>query len=256
MSKRPTTALCSSSADDILVRGRSLPHDLMGTLTFTQMIFLHLTGRDPTPGQTTLLDASLLALMEHGLTPTAISARLTYTSAPEAMQGAVAAGLLSVGSLFVGTLEACGVLLAEVAASDDPASTADAIVARLRAEGAKVPGFGHPVHSPVDPRASRLLALAEEQGLYGDHARALVLLEAAIGQSLGRPLPPNATGAVAAVLADAGLPVEILRGIALISRCAGLVGHIREEQQQPTLGAIWSAAEHAVPYRPDDEEKP
>lgn len=244
----PTTSLCQSTEDDITVSGRSLPHDLMGRLSFTQMIFLQLTGREPTPAQTALLDASLVALMEHGLTPTAISARLTYSSAPEAMQGAVAAGLLSVGSLFVGTMEGCGQLLAQIVASDDPAAAADAIVGDARSHKRRLPGFGHPVHTPVDPRTVTLMRLVREHGLFGAHCEALEHLDRAIAARASRPLPPNATGAIAAVLSDAGIPTEILRGIALISRCAGLVGHIREEQQNPAMFALWHGAEAAVPY--------
>lgn len=245
-----TTALCTSTRTDILIRGKSLPNELMGNRSFTWMIFFHLTGTEPSDAQVALLDASLLAVMEHGMTPTAVSTRLTYTSAPEAMQGAVAAGLLSVGSLFVGTMEGCAALLAEIAASDAPEQTATDIVSRARASGKRIPGFGHPIHRPVDPRSVVLLRLAEEHGVRGSHCDALEALAAALGPDL----PINATGAIAAVLCDAGIPPEILRGIALIARCAGLVGHVREEQQNPTLNELWRAAEHAVPYRPEEDE--
>jgi len=253
VSKKPTTALCTSSADDILVRGRSLPRELIGKKGFAEMVWLLVTGEEPTEGQAAVLDGCLVALMEHGLTPTAVSARLTYSSAPEAMQGAVAAGLLSVGSLFVGTMEGCAVLLAEVVASDDPRAEARRLVEEARERRVKLPGFGHPVHRPVDPRTTALLDLAEQHGLRGPHCEALEAVAAAIPDVLGRQLPPNATGAIAAVLCDAGLPPEILRGVALISRCAGLVGHIREEQRRPAMAAMWHAAEQAVPYEPEEE---
>jgi citrate synthase len=254
VSEGPTTSLCTSSADDILIRGRSLPRELIGQRGFTEMIWLLITGEEPTVGQAAVLDGCLVTLMEHGLTPTAVSARLTYTSAPEAMQGAVAAGLLSVGSLFVGTMEGCALLLKQVAAAADPDAEALRVVADAKARNERLPGFGHPVHRPVDPRTAALLALAEEHGLRGVHCDALEAVRRSIPEVLGRELPPNATGAIAAVLCDAGLPAEILRGIALISRCAGLVGHIREEQQRPAMAAMWHAAEAAVPYVP--EEKP
>lgn len=253
MSDRPTTSLCTSSADDILVRGRSLPRELIGQRSFTEMVWLLITGDEPTAAQTAVLDGCLVTLMEHGLTPTAVSTRLTYTSAPEAMQGAVAAGLLSVGSLFVGTMEGCAELLQQVVAAEDPEAEAARIVADARAARRKLPGFGHPVHRPVDPRTVALLELAERHGLRGDHCAALEALAAAIPGAIGRELPPNATGAIAAVLCDAGLPAEILRGVALISRCAGLVGHVREEQQRPAMNALWHAAEAAVPYVPEEE---
>lgn len=252
--KPTTTALCESTADDIQIRGRSLPRDMLGKMTFTQMIWFHLTGRDATVGQVAVLDACLVALMEHGLTPTAITARLTYSSAPEAMQGAVAAGLLSVGSLFVGTSEACAVLLHRVSTAPDPRAEAASVVAEHRARGERLPGFGHPVHRPEDPRTPVLLGVARQHGLFGVHCQALGLLSDAVREG-GRSIPVNATGAIAAVLADAGIPPSILRGIALISRCAGLVGHLVEEQRNPTLQAIWHAAEAAVPYAPDPPQE-
>jgi citrate synthase len=255
MSDAPTTSLCTSSADDILVRGRSLPRELMGHVGFSQMLFFVVLGRMPTDDQAALVDACLVTLMEHGLTPTAVSTRLTYTSAPEAMQGAVAAGLLSVGSLFVGTVEGNAALLHRIVESDDAAAEARAIVAEHRAAGRHVPGFGHPIHKPVDPRTERLRELSTAHG-GGLHWPALDALDAAIAEARGgRRLPPNATAAVAAVLSDCGVPPEIMRGFALVSRCGGLVGHIHEEQHRPAMRALWHGAESAVPYAsPDDEE--
>jgi citrate synthase len=248
-----TTQLCESTPDDIRVRGRSLPRQLMGQLTFTQMIHFHLTGREPSVAQATVLDASLVALMEHGLTPTAVAARTTYTSAPESMQGAVAAGLLGIGSRFIGSMDGCAQLLLRVVHAADPEGEARAIADAGASAQRPFPGFGHPVHRPVDPRAVRLLALAEEQGVHGAHCEALLTLAAAIEAATGSPLPPNITGAIAAVLCDADLPPEVLRGIALISRCAGLVGHVCEEQQQPAYEQLWHGAESAVPYESPEE---
>jgi citrate synthase len=244
-----TTSLCHATADDIVVRGRSLPRELIGKLTFTDMIYFELTGRDASPAQRAVLDACLVTLMEHGLTPSAIATRLTYGSAPEAMQGAVAAGLLGVGSTFVGSTEGCAELLARIAAAADPRAEAQAIAHAHQ----RVPGFGHPLHKPVDPRTVALLALARAHGLFDAHCRALELLSAAVDAAAGRSIVVNATAAVAALIADAELPIAILRGIALISRCAGLVGHVREEQHNPAMRALWDSAEAAVPYSPPEE---
>jgi citrate synthase len=244
-----TTSLCHATADDIVVRGRSLPRDLIGKLTFTDMIYFELTGTEPSAAQRAILDACLVTLMEHGLTPSAIATRLTYGSAPEAMQGAVAAGLLGVGSTFVGSTEGCAELLARIAAATDPRAEAQAIARAQR----RLPGFGHPVHKPVDPRTTALLEVGRAQQLFGAHCRALELLSAAVDDVAGRPIVVNVTAAVAALIADAGLPIAILRGISLISRCAGLVGHIREEQQSPAMRALWEGAEAAVPYTPPDD---
>lgn len=240
----PTTSLCHATRDDITVRGRSLPRELIGTLTFTEMFYFALTGREPTPAQRAVLDACLVTLMEHGLTPSAIATRLVYGSAPEAMQGAVAAGLLGVGSTFVGSTEACAELLAQIVAAPEPRAAARDIARAHK----RIPGFGHPLHDPVDPRTVALLALGRAQGLFGAHCAALEHLSAAVDEVRGRPIVVNATAAVAALIADAGLPAAILRGIALVSRCAGLVAHVREEQEAPAMRALWSAAETAVPY--------
>jgi citrate synthase len=246
-----TTSIAVSTPDDIIVRGKSLCHDLMGTLNFTEMICFQILGRVPDAAQRAVVDASLLALMEHGLTPSVLATRLVYSSAPEALQGAVSAGLLAVGSRFVGTVEGCAALLDRMVGSDsagDPASEATRIVAEHRAARQPLPGFGHNLHVPDDPRTPRLFALARQHGVAGPRVAALETLSAALDQALGRHLTINATGAVAAVLGDVGVPAAIMRGFVLVARCAGLVGHIHEEQQSPAMSSIWEAAERAVPY--------
>jgi len=248
MTKQATTSIATSTADDVFVRGKSLTKDLIGKLTFTQMAFFQITGHAPTAGQTAVVDACLVTLMEHGLTPSAIAARLVYSSAPEAMQGAVAAGLLGVGSVFVGTVEGCAALLARIAASSDVSKEARVIAEEHRSAKLPLPGFGHPQHKPDDPRTPRLLAVAEEHGVAARYVSALRSLAVAVDQVFGKHVTINATGAVAAVLGDCGVPAEAMRGFALLARCAGLVGHIHEEQQRPTLRAMWEASDGAVPY--------
>jgi citrate synthase len=249
MTTPPTTRIATSTPDDIVVRGKSLCRDLLGKVSFTEMICFQVLGQVPSRAQTALVDACLVALMEHGLTPSVLAARLVYSSSPEALQGGVAAGLLAVGSRFVGTVEGCAALLARMVATPDPAGEAARIVAEHRAARQPVAGFGHNLHVPDDPRTPRLFALAREHGVAGRHVAAIELLSAALDRALGRHLTINATGAVAAVLADVGIPAEIMRGFALTARCAGLVGHIHEEQQQPAMVTIWEAAERAVPYK-------
>jgi citrate synthase len=244
-----TTSICTSTAADVFIRDKSLCKELLGKLTFTEMIYFQVLGKAPSAAQTRLLDACLVTLMEHGLTPSALATRLVYSSAPEAMQSAVAAGLLAVGSRFVGTTEGCGELILRVV-SAGAAGPAEArrIASEFRAARTPIPGFGHPFHKPDDPRSIRLLELAGETGLAGAHVAAVKELSAAIDETFGKHITLNATGAVAAVLGDAGIPREILRGFALIARCAGLVGHVHEEQQRPAMRVIWEAAERAVPY--------
>jgi len=247
--EKQTTSIATSTKDDVFIRDESLCSDLIGKVTFTELIYFQIIGKKPTPQQTAVVDACLVTLMEHGLTPSALATRLVYSSAEEAMQAAVAAGLLAVGSRFVGTTEGCGALLARiVAAGDDGASLARQIVVEHRAEKRSIPGFGHPFHKPDDPRTPRLFALARGRGVAGPHIAAIELLSATLDRALGRHLTINATGAVAACLRDVGVPAEIMRGFALVARCAGLVGHIHEEQQHPAMTTIWEAAEEAVPY--------
>jgi citrate synthase len=243
----PTTRIAHSTADDVVIRGKSLTHELLGRMTFTEMLCFQVLGRVPAAAQVVVVDACLLALMEHGLTPSVLAARLVYSSAPEALQAAVSAGLLGVGSRFVGTVEGCAALLDRMVAGD-PAAEAPRIVQEHRSARSSIPGFGHPIHTPEDPRSARLFALAREHGVAGPHIAAVQTLSAALDDALGRHLTINATGAVAACLRDVGVPAEIMRGFALVARCAGLVGHIHEEQQRPAMTTIWEAAEQAVPY--------
>jgi citrate synthase len=244
-----TTSIATSTSDDVFIRDKSLCKELIGKLSFTEMIYFQVLGREPTAPQTKLLDACLVTLMEHGMTPSALATRLVYSSAEEAMQAAVAAGLLAVGSRFVGTTEGCGALIERViAAGADGPAEARRIAAEAKAARAVLPGFGHPFHKPDDPRSLRLIELAREVGLAGAHVAAVLELSRAIDETFGKHITLNATGAVAAVLGDAGIPREILRGFALIARCAGLVGHVHEEQQKPAMRAIWESADRAVRY--------
>ena len=243
-----TTAIASHGAEDVHVRGHSLCRDLIGQVGFTEMLLLQMLGRRPSAAETAAIDACLVALMEHGLTPSVLAARLTYSSAPEAIQAAVAAGLLGVGSRFAGSMEGCAELLARLLAAADGGAEARAIAAEHRAARRPIPGFGHPVHKPDDPRAVRLLRLARDRGVAGRHVAAIEALSHAVDDVYGKHITINATGAIAAILGDCGVPPGIARGFALIARCAGLVGHILEEQQKPAMRAIWEAAERAVPY--------
>ena len=245
----PVTAISDHTADRIWIRGADLVRDLIGKLTFTEMIYFHLTGQRPGRGQTVVLDAVLVTLMEHGLTPSAIATRLIYDSAPEALQAAVAAGLLGVGSTFIGTMEGCSATLDElVQAPEGVAARAATIAQRHRTERRPVHGFGHPYHKPDDPRTPALLALAADNGLAGRYVDALKVLSAEVDKAWGRHLTVNATGAVAALLLEIGIPREIMRGIAVISRSAGLVGHVLEESRAPTARFIWATVEGSIPY--------
>lgn len=245
----PKTHISRRTNEAIFVRDANLVEDLIGKLSFTEMMYFQNMGRRPTREQTVLLDAVLVTLMEHGLTPSAITARLIYMSAPEALQSAVAAGLLGVGSTFVGTMENCGLVLEEIlAAPEGVKDRARHVAVRYRTAKSALPGFGNHLHRPDDPRSPRLLALAEEQGVPGNHIRALRALGKAVDEVYGRHITINVTGAAAAVLAEIGIPREIMRGVAVVSRAAGLVGHIHEEQSEPSGRRIWDVVEHTIAY--------
>lgn len=248
--KKPTTKIARHTTEAIYVRGASLVDDLIGRLTFTEMMYFQLMGERPTPAQARILDAVLVTLMEHGITPSAIASRLIYDSCPEAIQAAVAAGLLGVGSTFIGTMEGCAGNLESILAAPDAeqAARARAIAQEHRAARKPIPGFGHPHHKPDDPRSPRLIALAQEAGVPGRHIRALLLLAKEVDAAWGRHLTINATGAIAALLGEIGVPREVMRGFAVVSRAAGLVGHIREEQLEPSARHIWDVVAESIPY--------
>ncbi|MEO2109078.1 MAG: citryl-CoA lyase [Actinomycetota bacterium] len=248
----PHTSIATSTADTITVRGRDLIDDLVGHVSFTEMIYFQLRGEMPTPTQRGVLNAVMVCLMEHGLTPSSIATRMIYSSAPEALQAAVAGGLLGAGSVFLGSMEGTAKLLHDgVQLADDGGSTEEycrEVVAEHRAARRPLPGFGHHIHRPDDPRSARLLEVAHELGAQGPHARLLIQLAAEVDRQANRHLTINATGATGAVLADIGIPWQSVRGFALIARCAGLVGHAAEEAETPSIRAIWAAADEAVPY--------
>ncbi len=247
---KPETKLATHTLTALYVRDMDLVEEMMGRMTFTDAMFYHIMGQRPTPGQTAVLDAVLVTLMEHGFTPSAISARMTYLSAPEALQAAVAAGLLNVASQFVGTMENCAAILEQLladAAGVDAA--ARRVVAQARAERRHLPGFGHHLHKPDDPRSPKLFEIARAQpDVDVRYIDAILALNAAVDEAHGKHLTINATGATAAVMLGIGVPARIMRGFAVISRAAGLVAHVMEEQDCPTGRTIWELVEEAIPY--------
>lgn len=249
----PTTAISHSSVDKIVIREADLVKDLIGALTFTEMMLFLLTGKkNSSQAQVRILDSVLVTLMEHGLTPSAIATRLTYFGAPDSLQSAVAAGLLGVGTTFIGTMEGCAALIDEMLVSPEgPQRRAVAIATRHHNEHKPLPGFGHPIHKPDDPRSLRLLTIAREENIPGRHIEALLVLSKAVDEVYGRHLTINATGAVAAVLGEIDIPHKVMRGVAVVSRAAGLVGHILEEQRKPAAAFMWEKIEAEVPYQAD-----
>jgi citrate synthase len=252
------TSLGTSTSTTISLLGKDLAADLMGEVGFGELAYWLLTLHRPTRQQARLFETILVALADHGFTPTAIAARLTYLSAPDAIQGALAAGLLGGGSRYLGVTEDTGRFLSSaLAAIDERPADADgwdavatAAVTAARESGRFVPGLGHPVHKDGDPRTPVVFRIAREEGLFGAH---LALFEA-IGRVhpaiLGRTLPLNGAGVCGAALADLGLPLELLRGAVLLARCAGLLGHIAEEIRRPIANDMYLSIDRNARYEP------
>ncbi|MBV7481707.1 citryl-CoA lyase [Bordetella sp. BOR01] len=246
---RPVTRLCAHHLEGMSYRDSDLVEDLIGKKTYAEVMFSQIIGRDARPVDLRIVDAVLITLMEHGLTPSAIATRVVYMSAPENLQGAVAAGLMAVGSSFVGTMENCSLLLDRILKADDAQAEARAIVQAHRDTRQPLPGFGHHLHKPDDPRAVKLLELARaEPDLAGKWVGALELLALTVDSVYGRHITINATGAVAALLGELGIPTKLMRGFAVISRAAGLVAHVAEEQQCPSGRFIWETIDREIPY--------
>jgi citrate synthase len=249
------TSLGTSSDETITLLGHDLAADMMGNVGFVELAMWLVTQRRPTPAQVRVLEAVLVALADHGFTPTAIAARLTFLSAPDSVQGALAAGLLGGGSRFLGVTEDAAQFLAQALADGQiPAEDSEfdqlalAAVRRARAQNLFVPGLGHPVHKVTDPRTPVLLAIAEAEGLRGAHLRLFEAIGRVHPQVLGRTLPLNGAGTCGAALADLGLPANLLRGFALLARTAGLLGHLAEEQRSPIGMDVYLTVEQNAEY--------
>ena len=260
-----SSAISTSNADTIVVRGRDLARELLGAISFTEHFWLLVTGAMPSPAQRRVLDATLVAIAEHGLVPSVQASRMTLAAAPEALQGAVAAGILGCGSVVLGSSEAAGRFYAmidsRVAAGADLEAAATSVVREYREAKTAIPGYGHPLHRGADPRAKRLLEVAAETGLAARHVAIAMRVERLLPGLLGRPLTLNVSGAIPAVLLDAGYPLTGLKGVPLLARTAGLIAHLVEEQQR-AIGFVMShAASQAIDYdgeappgfKPDDE---
>lgn len=249
---RHNSAISSSNEDTIVVRGRDLAHDLIGSLSFTEHFWLLVTGAMPSAAQSRVLDATLVAIAEHGMVPSVQTARMTLAAAPEALQGAVAAGILGCGSVILGSSEAAGHLFAAIAHRIDAGSTvvdaARAMILEYRGEKRPIPGFGHPLHKQMDPRVQRLFEIAAEVGGSGRYVQIARAIEILLPDLVGKRLTLNVSGAIPAVLLDAGYPLGALKGVPILARTAGLIAHLLEEQQQP-IGFIMShAAAQAIHY--------
>lgn len=257
---RYPTALGASSLHRITLLGQDLADDVMGQVGFGELSFWLATQRRPSPGETRVFEAVLAALADHGFTPTAIVTRLTYLSAPDSVQGALAAGLLGGGSRFLGVTEDTGHFLHRVLESADETPTDDAgwdalaleTVRSARQAKSLVPGLGHHVHKEGDPRTPRLMQIATEEGLFGPHLSLFAAIGRVHPEVLGRTLPLNGAGVCGAALADLGLPLPLLRAFALLARTAGLIGQLSEELRRPVANDVFLSVDlHNEPVPPE-----
>jgi citrate synthase len=248
-----------STPDRVVVRGKDLSEEIIGHLNFGDFAYLQIMGSAPNALESRMFNAILVTLAEHGITPSVIAARMTYLGAPEAMQAAVAAGLCGLGSVFVGSTEGTTRLLYDALAGGDVARNlaeiANTVVAAFRGRKEAVPGLGHPIHKPVDPRTVRLFALARSCGLGGRYIALMEEIAAAMARASGRSLPINAAGAVGAVCCELGLPWQAVRGVGVMARAVGLVGHILEEAERPIAREIWLRTEEEASFHTRGDAK-
>lgn len=249
------TAIETADSASITVRGKDLCNEIMGHASIAEFFYFHLTGKEPNAEQEYFLNLLIIALAEHGLTPSVQAARMTLAAAPEALQGAVAAGLLGVGTVILGSADVCGEMLDDAAGRIEAGKTAEEaaleIAKEYKAAGKFIPGFGHPIHHPVDPRAERIVALADERGVSGRHVDALRPFPAAVEEVWGKKLPMNIQGPMAAVLLDLDFPKAAIRGIPILARTIGLIGHLNEEMERPIGFLLAHHGEEAIEYDGD-----
>ncbi|NDZ13582.1 citryl-CoA lyase [Variovorax sp. WS11] len=251
----PRTAICTSDEHTIVIRGRDLSKELIGKISFVDHFFLLLTGQMPTPGQTAVLNATLVAIAEHGLVPSVQAARMTFAAAPDAMQGAVAAGILGCGSVVLGSSETAGRMYVEIDEKMQAGMAMDqaslAVMKAWRAAGRSVPGYGHPLHKERDARVGALFDAAKAAGTSLHFVEIAEACERQLPELLGKSLKLNVSGAIPSVLLGAGFPVEALKGIPMLARTAGLIAHMVEEIRQPIGFALSYQATREMEYDGD-----
>lgn len=243
------TRISTATPDQIVIRGKDLCKDLIGRISFTEHTWLLITGNLPTEAQRRALDTALVAIAEHGLVPSVQASRVTYAAAPEAVQGAVAAGLLGCGSVILGAAENAGSFLKTcIEGEADLATNIENEVRRLRSLKQAIPGYGHPYHKAHDPRTGRMIEVAREIGVFGKHFEAALLAEEVIEKTVGRSLVLNVSGAIPALLLDAGYPLLAMKGVPLLARTASLIAHILEERSDPIGFALTEAGSEVITY--------
>jgi citrate synthase len=249
---KPVSHISQAYPDRVEVRGRDLTGDLMGRLSFTEYFHLLLTGTEPTPEQREFLDLLLVAIAEHGMMPTNVAARMTLAADPGSLQGAVAAGILGCGPVILGTSEECARILVaaqeRVAAGEDVTAVGADVARQVHDAGGRLPGFGHPVHRPLDPRAERILELADARGASGPHIALARAIRDGVAQAWEKPLTMNISMPMAAVMLDLGFGASAVKAVPILARTAGLLAHLAEEREEPIGFLMAGKAEEAITY--------
>jgi citrate synthase len=238
----PRSAICTSNEHHIVVRGQDLCDDLIGRIGFGDYFYFLLTGKRADAATSAVLNATLVAIAEHGMVPSVQAARMTLAAAPDAMQGAVAAGILGCGSVILGASEDAGRLFVRIdqdaQRGGDLQAAAHAAVAGLRAQRLPIPGYGHPQHKSRDPRVARLFQVSRDAGGGQRHVEIAEAVEAVIPGIMNRELKLNVSAAIPAVLLGVGFPVTALKGVPMLARTASLIAHLNEELAEPAGFAL------------------
>jgi citrate synthase len=224
------SAVTAVVPNEIRVRGYRLD-ELMGRASFGDAVYLVLRGELPGDAVGRLMEAMLVASIDHGVTPPSTLAVRNAATTGAPLNACIAAGALAVNRHHGGAVEDCMRLLARGAAraqtGEGAESVAKSLIGEEKAAGRRLPGFGHRVHTD-DPRSHRLLALAKEAGAAGPSVAVAEAIVAVLAAS-GKPLPLNVDGAIAAVLADLGFAPELANGFFILARTAGWMAHVAEE---------------------------
>jgi citrate synthase len=248
----PKTAISTSNAETIVVRGKDLSLDLIGKISFTDYFHFLVTGKPALPAATAILNATLVAIAEHGLVPSVQASRMTLAAAPDALQGAVAAGILGCGSVILGASETAGRLFIEVQerarGNHDFDGAAKEVVAEYRVQKRTIPGYGHPLHKERDARVNALFQLARDEQIDLTYVRIAEAIERVIPEVIGKSLMLNVSAAIPAVLLGIGFPLRALKGVPILARTAGLIAHLTEELEQPIGFALSYQATSELEY--------
>jgi citrate synthase len=257
------SAICTSDADRIIVRGADLATEVIGKVNFGDYFHLLVTGRQPDVAASAVVNSTLVAIAEHGMVPSVQAARMTLAAAPDAMQGAVAAGILGCGSVILGASETAGRMYLRIEQeaanhAGDLRAAAKAVLADLRSRRQSIAGYGHPEHKERDPRVDALFTVSQQAGGGQRYVEIAKVVEDLIPEIVGKPLKLNVSGAIPAVLLGVGFPVNALKGVPMLARTASLIAHLNEELDDPIGFALSYHASRELEYTgrmPGQEEE-